>query len=103
MKIGICSQICPVDGVQPACHIAVTSLLFVSTTGRGAASSEVAPAFFLGGQAGSGIGRMKTILEDHPLRGWFQSVFPNNLNDATGVLRENAGQMSDAVLLSIER
>jgi hypothetical protein len=55
MKTSIFSQFSPVDGVQSVRYIICTSLLFVSTTGRGAASSEVAPAFFLGVIQGQGV------------------------------------------------
>ena len=55
MKIRNFHPFCPVDGVPSVRYISGTSLLFVSTTGRGAASSEVAPAFFPGAFRGQGV------------------------------------------------
>jgi hypothetical protein len=47
MKISIFPQFCAIDGMTTRHYICNTSLLFVSTAGRGAASLEAALAFFI--------------------------------------------------------
>lgn len=48
MEDSLFPEICAIDGLATCRYIIRTSLLFVSTAGRRAASSEVALAFFTG-------------------------------------------------------